>query len=189
MAISNPDVTTLLMQIGFYVIFAVIAYFAEAGQNFELHSVKELRWVLLDTIILLIIYGFYRFREGMTKEAYDIESKKESAEEPLLPPQNAQYLIQNASRTAGNLSEQLPNFVLCTWLYSCVRPFTAGVIGAIELVLIVIYPFVYGTGPKPTKLLSISTIPRYILNEYMVVAALLTLFGLTRSVSTAVPGK
>eukprot|EP00470_Lotharella_oceanica_P001940 CAMPEP_0170176570 /NCGR_PEP_ID=MMETSP0040_2-20121228/9415_1 /TAXON_ID=641309 /ORGANISM="Lotharella oceanica, Strain CCMP622" /LENGTH=187 /DNA_ID=CAMNT_0010418935 /DNA_START=54 /DNA_END=617 /DNA_ORIENTATION=+ len=179
----NPDVTTIGLQTGFYVLFAIIAYFVESGQEFKWRTASDLRWVILDTFVLIFIYGLYRFREGLTHQAYDIESKKDTPQEPLVQSDaatNAPALIRNAERTAGNTAEQLPLFILSMWLYGNVRPVTAGVMGGIELLLIALYPFLYGTGKKHGALLPISTIPRYIMNEYMAVASVMTIFGLVR---------
>jgi len=42
--------------------------------------------------------------------------------------------------------------------------------------------FVFGCfGKKPGPLLQLSTIPRYMLNEYMMVASIMTLFDLVRA--------
>mmetsp|Transcript_22286 Transcript_22286/g.44704 ORF Transcript_22286/g.44704 Transcript_22286/m.44704 type:complete len:160 (-) Transcript_22286:350-829(-) len=152
---------------------------------FDPHLIlSELRWVILDTFVLIFIYGLFRFREGMTKDVYDLESKKDTPEEPLVP-ENVPAIIRNAERSAGNTAEQLPLFVLSMWLYGCVRPVTAGVMGGIELILIAVYPILYGFGKKHGKFLPASTIPRYIMNEYMAVASIMTIFGLTRTAAAA----
>jgi len=68
------------------------------------------------------------------------------------------------------------------YMYAMVRPFTAGVIGLIELALMAAYPFLFGYDVK--KLgpgLPLSTIPRYMLNEYMAMASIMALFGFVRT--------
>jgi len=60
-----------------YVVFAIVAYFTESGQEFAPKSIHELRWVILDTFAALYVYGVFRFREGIANQAYGIESKKE----------------------------------------------------------------------------------------------------------------
>jgi len=86
----------------------------------------------------------------MTKDVYDLESKKDTPEEPLVP-ENVPAIIRNAERSAGNTAEQLPLFVLSMWLYGCVRPVTAGVMGGIELILIAVYPVGTRCIPPTTK--------------------------------------
>mmetsp|Transcript_20664 Transcript_20664/g.33315 ORF Transcript_20664/g.33315 Transcript_20664/m.33315 type:complete len:186 (+) Transcript_20664:157-714(+) len=178
----NPDVFPLLFQTSVYVVFAIVAYFTESGQEFAPKSIHELRWVILDTFAALYVYGVFRFREGIANQAYGIESKKETNEEPLIPPANAAGKLRNAVRTAGNALEQLPIFLISMYMYAFVRPFLAGIFGAIEIVLYIAYPFVFGCfGKKPGPLLQLSTIPRYMLNEYMMVASIMTLFDLVRA--------
>jgi len=134
----------------------------------------ELRWVILDTFILTYLYGLFRFREGATKQHYDIEAKKDSAQ-PLLP-ENSEGKIRNAARTAGNLSEQLPMFVLCMWLYAQVRPVVAAIMGAFYLAFLLLYPILYGDNFN--QYVAFSTVPRYIINEYMAVSFVLKAFDL-----------
>ncbi|GAB5368544.1 hypothetical protein AAMO2058_001328500 [Amorphochlora amoebiformis] len=144
-------------------VLGTIAYFTNPDPT-RIHAVKDLTPVVLSTVAFICTYGILSFRQGMGNEFLKDHCKKCD-----INPEQMSHVRKNLDRAFLNTHEQFGNIMVSMWIYGVfVNPLRAGILGMSYVVLVMIYPLVYGT-----KLHPLSTIPRYWIFYYMLLSTVI----------------
>jgi len=150
-----------------YPVIGGIAYYTNKGASFGSKSSKEMIPLVYTTVGYLAVYGFFVFRQGVSKQIFKKYLKKSDGD-----AKKVACWQKNADRTVGNCHEQMGPFLVSMWMYgSFVNPVRAAVLGAVSVGTLILYPFLYGNEENaPSESIIASTLPRYWLNYYMMLS-------------------
>lgn len=149
-----------------FLIMGVIAYFANDGP-LKFAVAGQLKLPLLAIGVYLWSMYCFLFRQGLSNNLLNPVAFQNQKDE------EAMAVKKNVDRTAMNAVEQSPIFLaaLSTFCFF-VNPFIGGILGFVYSAFLWLYPFVFGK--EPLELLFLSTIPRYLIVQYMVISVVIT---------------
>eukprot|EP00301_Raphidiophrys_heterophryoidea_P026261 c9021_g1_i2.p1 GENE.c9021_g1_i2~~c9021_g1_i2.p1 ORF type:complete len:145 (-),score=33.44 c9021_g1_i2:76-510(-) len=128
----------------------------------DANNVEKFRLPILATFAYFVLYYVFLFSQSKVKLALMKEAKKKG--EKFIPPYySTEKRMLCADRTAANMLEQLPPFLVSMWMYAVfVDANVAGYLGLAYTAIRSFYPFVFGS----MKALYV-TIPNYLIIYYM----------------------
>jgi len=139
---------------------------ARTTHKIHQHTYKDYQYTqtssnaIVTYVFVAILYG----RQGMGNEFLKDHCKKCD-----INPEQMSHVRKNLDRAFLNTHEQFGNIMVSMWIYGVfVNPLRAGILGMSYVVLVMIYPLVYGT-----KLHPLSTIPRYWIFYYMLLSTVI----------------
>lgn len=146
----------------------LFAFFLEKGE-LSYPKTIELKGAAFATVLYLLMLYFFMFRQALSKfvnqQLYVAIGQKDTI---------IVEFFENTNRTFENALEQMPLFMPCFLLYTfLVNPGRGGMLGFLYCFFMALYPCLKEQGGA----LGISTVPRYLMNHFMIWGVIMAALG------------